>query len=799
MVPDYSDSPPWPPASGMPRTIHIVGIGGAGMAALAEILHELGHSVQGSDLKESSRTQHLQDLGVQVFIGHEASQTAGAELLVHSTAVPESNPERQAALEAGVPVWSRSQLLEVLSSLRRVLAVAGSHGKTTATSMLSLMLVHAGLHPSFLVGGDGIGSGACWDEGDWFVVEADESDGSFLSLSPDVAVVTSLDSDHHTRYASYDDICRGFLSFLETVSGPKVLHQSVKQKLASHGEKTGADVKSALAEAVTYGDDPAADYRIEWPGDKERPGNSCLIRRKGAIWAEIELAVPGRHNAENAVAALVAARELGVSPEAGAESLQRFAGVSRRFEFRGTHKGAVFIDDYAHHPVEIEAAIAAAQELNPERIICVFQPHRYSRTKHLWQDFGPSFAGVDSLIVCEIYASDEMPLPGVTGDLVSKAAAEANPGIAVMWLPQLRDAVLALEDELRPGDLCLVLGAGDVHLVIDEVMHREPAVPADLPMTAEPVWSETAEEVIQSLLPDFPVEENWPLGLNTAYRVGGPARFSVLVKNRLELAHLAKRMAGAEIQVLVLGKGSNMLVADSGFDGLVIRLGGEFSDFEIAENRLHAGGACALPTAARRSVAAGLTGFEWAAGVPGTVGGGVRMNAGGHGADISDSILTATCFDLRAGLLRTIAAEDLDLAYRCSAVLPHEVICDASFALSPGDSAAARQKIADILRWRRENQPGGQNCGSVFRNPSEEAAGHLIDEAGLKGHRHGSAQISLKHANFIISDRDGSAGDVFRLMCEAADDIEKKHGIRLQAETVLVGFGEAAKELKGDV
>ena len=804
MVPDYSDAPASPPASGMPRTIHIVGIGGAGMAALAEILHELGHSVQGSDLKESSRTQHLQDLGVRVFIGHEASQTAGAELLVHSTAIPETNPERQAALEAGVPVWSRAQLLEVLSSLRRVLAVAGSHGKTTATSMLSLVLVHAGLHPSFLVGGDGIGSSACWDKGDWFVVEADESDGSFLSLSPDVAVVTSLDSDHHTRYATYEDICRGFLSFLETVSGPKVLHRSVKQKLASHGETTGADVKQALSEAVTYGEDADADYRIEWPDDKVRPGNgehsgnSCLIRRKGAIWAEIELAVPGRHNAENAVAALIAAHELGVSPEAVAESLQRFAGVSRRFEFRGAHKGATFIDDYAHHPVEIEAAIATAQELNPERIICVFQPHRYSRTKHLWQDFGPSFAGVDSLIVCEIYASDEMPLPGITGDLVSKAAAEANPDIAVMWLPQLQDAALALEDELRPGDLCLVLGAGDVHLVIDEVMQREPAALADLLTPAEPVWSETADYLTESLLPDFPVEENWPLGRNTTYRVGGPARFSVLVKTRLELAHLAKQMAGSDIQVLVLGKGSNMLVSDKGFDGLVIRLGGEFNDFEIAENILRAGGTCALPTAARRSAAAGLTGFEWAVGVPGTVGGGVRMNAGGHGSDISESILTATCFDLRAGLLRTIAAEDLALAYRSSSVQPHEVICDANFALSPGDSAVSRQEIADILRWRRENQPGGQNCGSVFRNPSEGAAGQLIDEAGLKGHRHGSAQISLKHANFIISDRDGSAEDVFRLMCEAADDIEKKHGIRLQAETVLVGFGKAAEELKGD-
>ena len=797
MVPDYSESAPPAPSSGLPRTVHIVGIGGAGMAALAEILQELGHSVQGSDLKESVRTQRLQDMGIPVFIGHHASQMSGAELLVRSTAVPDSNPELQAAREADVPVWSRWQLLEALSKLRRVLAVAGSHGKTTVTSMLSMALVQAGLRPSFLVGGDlnEIGSGACWDDSEWFVAEADESDGSFLSLSPDIAIVTSMDSDHHTRYASYDDLCEGFASFLQTVSGTKIMHCSVVEKLHRYfgkgSEEAEAELASVLEGVVTYGEHPDADFRLEWQDD------ACSIHREGRKWATLELAVPGRHNAENAVAALIAAHELGVSLEVGVDSLQRFAGVSRRFEFRGTHQGASFIDDYAHHPAEVAAAIAAARGLEAERIICVFQPHRFSRTKHLWKDFGPSFAGVDCLMVCDIYASDEMPLPGISGDLISNAAAEANPDMAVMWLPQLQDVVLALEDELRPGDLCLVLGAGDVHLVIDEVMQRK----VEAASVSKPVWPASGEEIFEDLVSDFAVEKNWPLGQNTTYRVGGPARFSILVNSRVELGKLASRLGDIDIPILVLGKGSNMLVSDNGFDGLVIRLGGEFNDFEIADGRMRAGGICALPTAARRSAAAGLTGFEWAVGVPGTVGGGVRMNAGGHGSDISESILTATCFDLRAGLLRTITAADLKLDYRTSAVQPHEMICDASFALSPGDPAASRREIAEILRWRRENQPGGQNCGSVFRNPSGQAdefqsAGFLVEQAGLKGHRHGSAQISHKHANFIISDRGGSAEDVFRLMCHAADDIEEKNGIRLQAETVLVGFGEAAKSLK---
>ena len=780
------------------------------MAALAEILLELGHSVRGSDLKESSRTQRLQDLGIQVFIGHHASQANGADLLVRSTAIPDANPEVLAAREADVPVWSRWQLLEALSKLRRVVAVAGSHGKTTVTSMLSMVLVQAGLRPSFLVGGDlnEIGSGACWDDSEWFVVEADESDGSFLSLAPDFAILTSMDPDHHTRYAKYEDTCEGFGDFLATVSGPKILHISVKAKLENHfgkgDEKAKARLAAVLEGAVTYGEHPDADFRLEWEAD------TCSIYRGSSKWAVIDLAVPGRHNDENAVAALIAAHELGVDLETATDSLQRFAGVSRRFEFRGAWQGASFIDDYAHHPTEISAAIAAARELEAKRIICVFQPHRYSRTKHLWKDFGPSFAGVDCLMVCDIYASDEMPLPGVTGELISNAAAEANPDIAVMWLPQLQDVAAALEDELRPDDLCLVLGAGDVHLVIDEVMQREsvaevhaeaPVAASPAPLAAPPDWSDNAEEMLEDLIQEFAIEQNWPLGQNTTYRVGGPARFSVLVKSRVELGRLANRLAAADIPILVLGKGSNMLVSDTGFDGLVVRLGGEFNDFEITDGRLRAGGFCALPTAARRSAAAGLAGFEWAVGVPGTVGGGVRMNAGCHGSDIAANILTATCFDLSTGLLRTIAAEELKLSYRTSAVQPYEVICDASFALSPGDPAASRREIAEILRWRRENQPGGQNCGSVFKNPADSgpAAGFLIEDAGLKGYRHASAQISHKHANFIISDRDGSAEDVLRLMLQVADGIEKKTGIRLHAETVLVGFGEEAYELKEQV
>ena len=801
-------------AAKLPCAVHVVGIGGAGMAAVAEILLGLGCEVTGSDIKENPRTQRLSELGLEIAIGHAASNIQGSELVVHSTAIQPENTELAAARQAGLPVWNRAALLRQLSAFKEVLAVAGTHGKTTTASMLSLILLHARLNPSFIIGGDvnEVGSGASWNTGDLLVVEADESDGSFLALNQSQAIITSIEADHHTRYENYGALCQDFAAFLSHTSQTAVVHSQALAALE------GCLGPAGLPKLVSYGTEPSADYQLSGFA-QSGSSSSCTVLWQGQPWAELELPVPGLHNAENAVAALLLATQLGVPLATAQESLRRFAGISRRFEFRGSQGGVAFVDDYAHLPTEIAAAISTARDLGFDRVVCAFQPHRYSRTKHLWREFAHSFDGVDLLVVSDVYSAGEMPLPGVTGELIIQAvqAAGGHDGTAgaprVMWAPQLADVTSALATELTSGDLCLVLGAGDIHLVIDQLQAQladmppspagdqagdaaasaaaGPRVPSAVaPSRADHAGFDAWRQELQALLPDCEVAADWPLGQHTSYRVGGSASLAVEVNTREELSRLAEFTAvnSAKLPCLALGNGTNLLVADAGFAGLVVRLGRSFAELSFGPASLRAGAGVALPVAARQAAAAGLGGFEWAVGVPGTVGGGVRMNAGGHGSDISQSLQSATVCDLNTGLMETVPAADLQLGYRRSAVQSSQLVCEAVFELDETDPAQAKLMISEILRWRREHQPGGQNCGSVFANPAEISAGALLDQLGLKGHRVGSASISAKHANFIIADRHGSADDVLRLMDDAAATVQRQTGIALRSETVLVGF-----------
>ena len=297
-----------------------------------------------------------------------------------------------------------------------------------------------------------------------------------------------------------------------------------------------------------------------------------------------------------------------------------------------------------------------------------------------------------------------------------------------------------------------------------------------------------------------------PVGPLTTYRVGGPARWFLEVADGDELAEVAAALAGSAPEVLVVGRGSNLLVADTGFDGLVLQLGEQFSSVEMSPVPgpdgavvVQAGGAAALPVVARRTVEAGLTGFEWAVGVPGSVGGAVRMNAGGHGSDMAASLLTVRLVDLATGEDVEVMAADLDLDYRSSSVTPTQVVVRADLALAPGDREAGTAALSEIVRWRREHQPGGQNAGSVFTNPADDSAGRLVDTAGCRGLRVGTAEVSTKHANFIQADPDGSADDVFALMVEVARRVRDHHGVVLHPETRMVGFPPFAEAVDGGV
>ena len=448
---------------GVPQRVHVVGVGGAGMSAIATVLATMGHRVTGSDLRASPALERLRAAGIEVAVGHRAGNVGEVDAVTISTAVPVTNPEVVAANERGIPVLRRAEVLAAISATRRTIAVAGTHGKTTTSSMLALVLVEAGMHPSFIVGGElnEIGTGALWDDGEWFVVEADESDGTFLELPTEVAVVTSVEPDHLEHYGSREALIDAFDRYLAAARVRIVC-----------ADDEGAARLGAAHDAITYGTAEGATFRMV-DVQRQRASTAFGVEHEGQRIADVRLPVPGLHNARNACAALAAGVAVGAAPDAAVRALARYAGVARRFQFRGERSGVTFVDDYAHLTTEVAAALGAAADGAWLRVVCVFQPHRYSRTASLWREFADAFTAADVLVVTDIYGAGEAPRPGVTGKLIVDAVLEAHPEQRLAYLPGRADLVPYLRRILRPGDLCLTLGAGDLTSLPAEFLSEE--------------------------------------------------------------------------------------------------------------------------------------------------------------------------------------------------------------------------------------------------------------------------------------------------------------------------------------
>ena len=437
-----------------PQRVHVVAIGGAAMNAMALILHAMGHRVTGSDIADSPVVERLRSSGITVAIGHDAVHVGDADVVAISTAVRDDNPEVVAARDAGIPVITRPELQGAICALRRPVAVAGTHGKTTTTAMLALALRSAGLDPSFIVGGvvTGLGSGTSWTDADLLVVEADESDGTFLTLGAHAVVVTNVEPDHLDHWGTFDALKDGFARFVAAAPGPKVVCAD---------DEGSAAIAAAVDGCTTYGTTEGADYRWQ---------DGVVTCPDGA---QVPLAspVPGLHNALNATAAFAMADLLGADRAVVATALASFEGVARRWEPRGTAAGVAFVDSYDHLPSEVKAVLSAAREGVWKRVVCVFEPHRATRTRDLHRQFADAFDDADVLAVTDIYLpAGQQPIPGVTGKLVVDAVLEARPWKRVAWLPRRSDVQTWLLSELRPGDLCLTLGAGDLTTLPDEII-----------------------------------------------------------------------------------------------------------------------------------------------------------------------------------------------------------------------------------------------------------------------------------------------------------------------------------------
>jgi UDP-N-acetylmuramate--alanine ligase len=444
-----------------PQRIHVVGIGGSGMNAIATVLAAMGHRVTGSDLMPSAGLERMRTVGVDAVVGHDAANVGDADFVTVSTAIPPDNPEVVDAHQRGIPVLRRAEILVAIAATRRCVAVAGTHGKTTVSSMLAMVLVEAGLRPSFIIGGhiNEVGSGAAWGEGEWLVVEADESDGTFLELQPDVAVVTNVEPDHLDHYGDFAHLEEAFSQFLGNAASAKIVCAD-DARSARLGKAVGA---------TSYGTSPEAGYRMVDLVHR-RSDSRFTVEHEGARMGEVTLAIPGAHNARNACGALVAGLAVGASFDSARRALGRYGGVARRFEFRGHKDGVTFVDDYAHLPTEVRAALATATDGTWSRVVVVFQPHRYSRTAALWQDFGDAFVDADLLIVTDVYSAGEAARPGVSGRLILDAVLAAHPEQDGLYLPDHRELVAHLRATLQPGDLCITLGAGDLTLLPDELL-----------------------------------------------------------------------------------------------------------------------------------------------------------------------------------------------------------------------------------------------------------------------------------------------------------------------------------------
>ncbi|MEY2581797.1 MAG: UDP-N-acetylmuramate--alanine ligase [Ilumatobacteraceae bacterium] len=460
-----SGSPPIPLDLSSPQRLHVVGVGGPGMSAIAIVLAEMGHKVSGSDLRERPVLERVRAAGVDVHVGHDRRNVHGCSAVTASTAVPARNVELDEAAKLGLKVLSRAGMLSSICAQARSLGVAGTHGKTSTSSMLMLILAAGGLRPSFVIGGDvtDMGTGAQWTDGEWLVVEADESDGTHNELPLFGTVLTNVEVDHLDFYGTEEAIVAGFDQYLSRIEGPKVLciDDPVCAELAArHG-------------AITYGTSPAADYRaVDLHADSG--SYTFTVTHAGQPLGTIDLPLRGIHNVRNALGALAMACSIGVEFDVAARALAKFGGVARRFDLRGTDGGAALVDDYAHLPSEISAVLSAARSSGDgwRRVVAVFQPNRFNRMAVMSPTYRDAFVDADLVVLTDIYASGTAPIPGVTGKLVVNAVLDAHPTTRLAWMPRRGDLIDYLAKELRDGDVCISMGCGDIATLPDEVQQR---------------------------------------------------------------------------------------------------------------------------------------------------------------------------------------------------------------------------------------------------------------------------------------------------------------------------------------
>ena len=460
------------------QRIHVVGVGGPGMSAIAQVLVEMGHDVSGSDIKESETIDRLRAIGVVINIGHDVGVVRQCDAVTASTAIPVTNIELVEALSIGVAVLTRAQMLAAICRQKLSVGVAGTHGKTTTSSMLMSVMREAQLHPSFIIGGDvhGVGSGASWDSGEHLVVEADESDGTHEQLPLGAAIVTNIDVDHLDHFATFDNLVESFARFLDGIHGPKVVcaDDASLVQLASTRDVT----TFALHGPARF---TARNIAFLEGGANFEVFHHEVVGDAGVGLGQVRLQLRGEHNVSNALGVVALSTLLGIDFKVCATALSKFSGVARRFDHRGIDDGVVFVDDYAHLPTEISAVLSSCTDAtdNWTRVVAVFQPNRFNRMQHMSDAYANCFAHADHVVITDIYSSGTAPIAGVTGKLVVDAIVRAHPQTSIAWKSTRVELIQHLATELRAGDICISMGCGDIETLPDEVIAARRALRGD--------------------------------------------------------------------------------------------------------------------------------------------------------------------------------------------------------------------------------------------------------------------------------------------------------------------------------
>lgn len=748
-----------------PMRIHLIGVAGSGMSGLASLLLSLGHRVSGSDKVSTKETDRLERVGLQFHCPHDPEAMNDAELVIFSSAIRAGNVVYDASIEAGIPMLRRAEALVSIMSKKQSIVIAGTHGKTTTSALAAKVLQAGELNPSHYVGAEVpvLGNNACWSEdGDHFIAEGDESDGSLIKFNPNYAILLNVEEDHLDHYTDgIDGIREVFNQFLDS---------TLRKIIYCSDDSESSTLCESRKNVISYGWESNDDFSGKVSEMREGSTDFDVFLR-GDLLGSVTLGVPGKHNVLNGLAVIALATELGVNFSVIADAMREFRGARRRFDVLYRSANYSVVDDYGHHPTEIKATISTAKQLNPERLVCVFQPHRYTRTQLMMNEFAKAFRGVDALFVTDIYPAGEKPIENINCESVVRAVNEDGHN-NVFSVPDLRTAHLSIGSNIKRGDTIITLGAGNIHevgaalardLEILDKLRRE----LDDPQTKCRLYE--------------------PMSRHTTIKIGGPAQYWIEPVSIEGLAKSLKFFFDKSIQVRVVGRGSNLLVCDGGIPGAVMRpSGGEFEEVRVSGNIVTAGVGARYKKVSNIAKAHGVSGFEWMEGIPGNVGGGLRMNAGAMGYETFDQVISIKYLDSE-GELHEKSAEDFESQYRNVPHLNKNYAVSAVLKGTKGDVNEIDDLISESSERRKRTQPIAASAGCIFKNPIDISAGQLVEEMGLKNASVGGARVSDVHGNFIVNDGGAKAEDVIALIEEIKLKAFNERSIKLETEVQIIG------------